>query len=59
MTGPQKNYIETLSRRHDIDHEQVLDMAEELTGATITDLEHLSTTQASQLIDKIKEEIGE
>lgn len=57
-TSAQVGKIRAVGREAGMTYEQILDHAEEVTGRSVTSLEEMSTSEASELIDKIEEELG-
>ena len=51
----QIGYIRRLIGRGGLDFEQVLDIAEEVTGSPVTKLEDLDTSEASALIERLED----
>ena len=54
-TESQLGRIRALLREGGLDFEDVLDLAEEITGTSVTSLEDLDTSEASSLIDRLED----
>lgn len=50
----QISKIQVLRRQLSMDHEQLLNHAEDVAGRNINNLEELSISEASELIDKLE-----
>lgn len=55
MTEGQKARIRRLTSQGGLNHEDVLDLAEEVTGNSVTSLDDLDTSDASHLIDRLED----
>jgi wyosine [tRNA(Phe)-imidazoG37] synthetase (radical SAM superfamily) len=56
MTQPQLEYINRLTRQRDLSHEDVLDLAEEISGTPVVNLSDLDTQESSQLIERLQDD---
>ena len=54
-TESQLGRIRAHLREGGLDFEDVLDLAEEITGTSVTSLEDLDTSEASSLIDRLED----
>lgn len=54
----QISKIHAIRRNGNLDYEDVLNEAEEVAGRSIKELEDLSQHEASELIDKLEDEVG-
>lgn len=54
-TPAQVGRIRALMREGGVDFESVLDLAEEVSGNSVTDLDDLDTSEASALIERLED----
>lgn len=55
MTPAQLGKIRSLMREGGLGLEDVMDLAEEVTGSPVVDLESLDTSEASSLIERLED----
>jgi hypothetical protein len=55
MTDAQKSLITRLTRESALTHEEILEEAENVAERPIRNLEDLSTSEASELIDSLQD----
>jgi hypothetical protein len=58
MTDAQREYIEKLADKHELDETDLNNLAEEVTGFPGATWDELNVGEASKLLDKILEENG-
>jgi hypothetical protein len=55
LSERQKARISALRREGSLSHEDVLDLAEEISGSSVTDLDDLDSSEGSTLIERLED----